>query len=482
MNKVMPAERAAEFICDGMTIVTSGFGGVGYPKVIPGALYEKHNARGLTVYSSAACGPLMDDYLARDGITAFRGSYQSVAAMRSSINSGEIKYCDSHLSRVPVAATEGLMGHIDIAIVECAAVTDKGLVLTSMVGACEAYVKMADRVIVELNETVPLGIAGIHDIYEPGIPPHVDPVTLTGVMDRIGSPFISCPEEKIAAIVISDKQDELSLRPSEEVYSVIGKNIVGFLKNEISLGRLPENLGPLQSGTGSVANCVLHELGDGSFSNLTIFTEVLQDSFIELLDKGIAVGASACSLSLSPDVRKHVYENIEEYKKKIILRPQFITNHPGIIQRLGVVSMNTPIECDIYGNVNSTHVTGSKIMNGIGGSGDFARNARISIFARASVAKGGAISSIVPMVSHVDHTEHDVDVIVTEYGVADLRMKSPVQRAELIISNCAHPDYRPVLQDYLDRARKLSPGQHTPHILTEAFSMHQKYLETGSMK
>ena len=61
------------------------------------------------------------------------------------------------------------------------------------------------------------------------------------------------------------------------------------------------------------------------------------------------------------------------------------------------------------------------MMNGIGGSGDFARNARLAIFVTKSVAKGGDISSIVPFVSHVDHTEHDVDVIVTEQGYADLR-------------------------------------------------------------
>ena len=74
------------------------------------------------------------------------------------------------------------------------------------------------------------------------------------------------------------------------------------------------------------------------------------------------------------------------------------------------------IEADIYGNVNSTHIMGSSIQNGIGGSGDFARNAYISMFLSPSTAKSGAISCIVPMVSHVDHTEHDVHVIVTEQG------------------------------------------------------------------
>ena len=53
-------------------------------------------------------------------------------------------------------------------------------------------------------------------------------------------------------------------------------------------------------------------------------------------------------------------------------------------------------------------------MNGIGGSGDFARNARLTFFMAPSLAAKGAISTIVPMVNHVDHTEHDTHIIVTD--------------------------------------------------------------------
>jgi succinyl-CoA:acetate CoA-transferase len=139
------------------------------------------------------------------------------------------------------------------------------------------------------------------------------------------------------------------------------------------------------------------------------------------------------------------------------------------------------IEADIYGNVNSTHIMGSSIMNGIGGSGDFARNGFMSIFMAPSTAKNGTISSIVPMVSHVDHTEHDVSVVVTEQGLADLRGLSPTQRAKLVIENCSHPDYRAELLDYYNRASSLSTGKHTPHLLTESLSWHSRYLRTGHM-
>lgn len=167
-------------------------------------------------------------------------------------------------------------------------------------------------------------------------------------------------------------------------------------------------------------------------------------------------------------------------RDKIILRPQEISNNPEVIRRLGVIAMNTAIEADIYGNVNSTHIMGSKMMNGIGGSGDFSRNGTITIFSTPSTAKGGKISSIVPMVSHVDHTEHEVMVLVTEQGYADLRGLSPKERAVKIIENCAHPDFRDELMDYYRRACD-SSALHTPHILSEALSWHSRFLDTGSM-
>src|ERR1700687_3482214 len=210
---------------------------------------------------------------------------------------------------------------------------------------------------------------------------------------------------------------------------------------------MPENLLPLQSGVGNIANAVLFGLEEGKFEGLTSYTEVIQDGMIRLLKSGKLTSASATAFSLSPDMLDEVNADMASYRERIVLRPQEISNNPGIIRRLGVIAMNGMIEADIYGNVNSTHIMGTKIQNGIGGSGDFARNAYISFFLTPSVAKKGAISCIVPMVSHVDHTEHDVHVIVTEQGLADLRGLSPRQRARQIIENCAHPTYRPALRE-----------------------------------
>ncbi|MCL2670353.1 MAG: acetyl-CoA hydrolase, partial [Syntrophaceae bacterium] len=210
--------------------------------------------------------------------------------------------------------------------------------------------------------------------------------------------------------------------------------------------------------------------------------ETFQDAALALLDQGVVTGATSCAVSFSETAQKRFYENIGFYREKLILRSQELSNSPEIIRRLGLLSMNTPIEVDIYGNVNSTHIAGSTVMNGIGGSGDFARNAALNIFATESIGKGGDVSCIVPMVSHVDHTEHDTQIIVTEQGVADLRWKAPQERAELLIEKCAHPDYRPLLRGYFEQAKKSAKGQHTPHDLPQALSWHQRFLETGRMK
>ena len=84
---------------------------------------------------------------------------------------------------------------------------------------------------------------------------------------------------------------------------------------------------------------------------------------------------------------------------------------------------------------------------------DFTNNAYLSIFTCGSTQKGGAISSIVPFASHIDHTNHFIDAVITEYGVADLRRKSDMQKAKELIK-VAHPDYRPMLEDYLRFAQK----------------------------
>ena len=245
---------------------------------------------------------------------------------------------------------------------------------------------------------------------------------------------------------------------------------------------MPENLLPLQSGVGNIANAVLAGLLDGPFENLTSYTEVIQDGMVDLMTERQAAHRLGHGLLAQRGEDRLPELPHGGVPHRIVLRPQEISNHPEVIRRLGCLAMNGMIEADIYGNVNSTHIMGTKIQNGIGGSGDFARNAYISFFMTPSTAKGGDISCIVPMVSHVDHTEHDVQVIVTEQGLADLRGLSPKQRAQQVIEKCAHPDYRPALREYYRRALDESAGKHTPHLMGEAFGWHNRFLKTGSMR
>ncbi|WP_368933133.1 acetyl-CoA hydrolase/transferase family protein [Brevundimonas naejangsanensis] len=491
-SKIMSAQDAAALIPANSTVGTSGFTGSGYPKVVPMALAERIEAQHaagnpfkLKVWTGASTGPELDGALAKaDGIE-FRLPYNSDPIAREKINKGEMEYLDMHLSQVAPVAWQGFLGPLETAVVEVSGIREDGaLIPSSSIGNNKTWLDRADRIILEVNSWQNAALEGMHDIYYgTALPPNRVPIPLTKPTDLIGETVFRVDPSKIAAIVETDSPDRnLPFAAPDASATAIAGHLIEFLQHEVKLGRLPAHLLPLQSGVGNVANAVLAGLQDSPFENLTAYTEVLQDGMLDLLDSGKLTVASATAFSLSPEAAADLNSRMEQFRGKIILRPQEISNHPEIIRRLGCIAMNGLIEADIYGNVNSTHVMGSRIQNGIGGSGDFARNAYISCFVTPSTAKGGKISAIVPMASHVDHITQDVQVIVTEQGLADLRGLSPKQRARVIIANCAHPDYRDALKDYYDRALEGSYGLQSPHLLTEALSWHQRYIETGSMK
>lgn len=491
-SKVMTAEEAASFIRPGDNVGMSGFTGAGYPKAVPQALAAQITAargRGedfrIGVWTGASTAPELDGALAEaDGIE-LRLPYQSDPVSRQKINDGLMEYIDVHLSHVAQMAWQGFLGKLDVALVEVSAVNEDGtLVPSSSVGNNKTWIDLADRVILEVNEWQPEGLRGMHDVYYgTALPPNRKPLSIVHPHDRIGVPHLLCPPEKVVAVVETAAHDRNSaFKPVDETSQAIAAHFIELLEAEVAADRIPRDLLPLQSGVGNVANAVLAGLGESHFRGLTAYTEVLQDGMLDLIDSGTIDAASATAFSLSSEGVDHFNEHVQRYRDHILLRPQEISNHPEVIRRLGVIASNGMIEADIYGNVNSTHVMGSRIQNGIGGSGDFARNGYLSTFVTPSTAKGGALSCIVPFVSHVDHTEHDVDVIITEHGLADLRGLAPRRRARRIIERCAHPDFRDMLLDYVERAEATGPGRHTPHLLDEAFSWHRRYQETGSMR
>jgi succinyl-CoA:acetate CoA-transferase len=466
-EKTVSAEFAAELVSDGMVVAISGFTSAGYPKAVPLALAErakKGEKIGITLIAGASVGPEVDQALTETHVIKRRFPYQSDKALRNAINAGEIEYADIHLSHLPVWMKNGYFGEIDLAIVEAAKIDEEGRIYpTASVGISNTAVALAKRVIIEVNSAQPLSLAGLHDIYEVENAPNAQPIPLTSPSQRIGVPYLSCDPEKIAAVVLTDIPDTtVPVAPIDEISEKIAGHLIEFLRGEVRSGRLPSSLRPLQSGVGSVANAVLGGLARSDFEHLSVYSEVLQDSVLDLIDVGKVDFASATALTLSPERLAEFYRNVDRYRGKILLRPQEISNHPEIIRRLGLIAMNTAIEADIYGNVNSSHIGGTRLMNGIGGSGDFTRNAGISIFLTESTAKGGLVSSIVPAVTHVDHNEHSVQAIVTEQGVADLRGLGPARRVREIIGRCAHPKFKSMLESYFYQACERSKYKHIP--------------------
>ncbi|MCM3388424.1 acetyl-CoA hydrolase/transferase family protein [Ureibacillus chungkukjangi] len=486
VSKVMSAEEAAAFIQNGAIVGMSGFTRAGDAKVVPLALAEraKNEKLKIDVYTGASLGPEVDQVLAQAGGIRKRGPYQGDSVIRNLVNTGEVLYVDAHLSHNAELVRQGIIGPIDFAIIEATAITSEGyLVPTTSVGNSPIFVEHAKNIIVELNLAHSDSLVGVHDIYVPQMQGDRKPIPILSPTDRIGDIGIKFDSDKIKAIVISNEQDAPSLivEPDDETQEM-ANHLLDFLRSEIKAGRLTNKLAPLQSGVGSVANAVLEGFKDSEFEDLVIFSEVLQDAVFNLIDAGKVSFASCTSITISEELQKKVYGNIKNYSDKIILRPQEISNHPEVIRRLGLIAINAALEADIYGNVNSTHVGGTKMMNGIGGSGDFTRNSRLSIFVTKSYAKGGKLSSIVPMVAHHDHTEHDVHVIVTEQGVADLRGLAPKERVPLIIENCVHPDFKQQLWDYYNEAVALTGNAQTPHNLEKALSWHVNAAKTGTMK
>lgn len=483
LDRVVSAEEAASWIHDGMTLGLSGFTRSGDAKAVPFALVKKAEKEPLKVniYTGASLGSDIDKVFAEAGLIHKRLPFQADPVMRKKINQGELYFTDHHLSQTAEWLRSEVLEPIDYAILEAVSITEDGLVIpTTSVGNSSVFARHAKSVIIEINLAQSELLEGIHDIYDPGMQGNRMPIPLVKADDRIGTIGIPVEPEKIKGIVYTNQLDSPStIVPPDEETVTMANHLINFLRKEIEAGRLTHRLAPLQSGVGSVANAVFHGLLDSEFTDLEVYSEVLQDAVFDLFDAGKISFASCCSLTLSEEKMKQVFANFEKYRDQMILRPQEISNHPELIRRLGLISINTALEADIYGNVNSTHVLGTQMMNGIGGSGDFARNARLAIFVTKSIAKGGKISSIVPFVSHIDHTEHDVDVLVTEQGYADLRGLAPRERVELIIENCAHPLYRPQLREYYYEA--LSRGGHTPHVLEKAFSWHIQFANEGTM-
>ncbi|KAF9266564.1 acyl-CoA carboxylate CoA-transferase [Marasmius fiardii PR-910] len=488
----------------------SGFTGVGYPKGTPTAIADHIESNNLqanpetkkkfNLFVGASVGPEVEDRWARLDMIARRYPHQVGKDIAKGINAGRINFADKHLSMFPQDLTYGYYSlkknhgdptkPLDWAIVEATSITEEGhIVPGASVGATPEILQSAEKIIIEVNTRIP-NLEGLHDINHSWIPPHRQPYLITHPSDRIGTTAIPIDTERVVAIVESNKPDNTGENsPENDESRAIAKHLIEFLSDEVSAGRLPKSLLPLQSGIGNVANSIIGGLASGPFEKVQVWTEVLQDTFIQFFDSGKLDFATATSIKFSPGGFDYFYKNWANYKDRLLLRSQQVANSPELIRRLGVIAMNTPLEVDIYGHANSTNALGSRMLNGLGGSADFLRNAKLSIMhtpsSRPTKDDPTGISCIVPFASHIDQTEHDLDVVVTEQGLADLRGLAPRERAPVIIKNCAHPDYRDMLLDYYERSlhecMKRGAG-HEPHMLRHAFKFHTNFMEKGTMK
>ncbi|SNR25569.1 acetyl-CoA hydrolase/transferase C-terminal domain-containing protein [Halorubrum vacuolatum] len=464
--------EAAELIPERATLLVSGFGGVGYPKLVPEAL-AAGDPRELTVVSGGGVGDEIDRDLVESGDMRRRYPFVPNEHAREAVNEGRVQFHDRHISRLADEVRfggirEGMVGE-RVAVVEAVAVGPDWLIPSTSIGHAPAYVETADRVIVEMNRAQPLELARVHDVHVRADPPNREPIPLSDPLDETDGPAIRFDAGKLAAVVKTDRADDpYEFREPSAVDETIAENLRSFLEVEIGRNPMLASAVNLQFGVGSLGNALMGALADIEFGDRDVayVGEVVQDGLLDMLDAGDLRGASATSLALSAEGQERFFENVAEYAADVVLRPADISNAPELIDRFGVVGVNSAVEVDLYGNVNATHIRGTHIVNGIGGGGDFSRNCRLGIIALPSTAVDGDVSRIVPVTSHVDHTEHDASVVVTEHGVADLRGKSPRERSAALTA-VADPSFQDDLRAYRERAGE---GGNTPHDLGSAHS------------
>jgi len=436
------AAAAARTVAPDATVAVSGFGSV---------------------------GDEIDTALVEAGAIARRYPFQARPAAREAINDGTVAFHDRHISTLGDEVAFGGLADVDVAIVEAVAVGEDFLVPSTSIGHTPAYVDAADRLVVEVNRAQPLDLARLHDVYRRAAPPDRDPLPLSTPDGRIGSPRVPFDPDKLDAVVTTDRPDSpYSFREPGETERAISDHLAEFLAAELDRNPILGERVHLQFGVGSVGNATLAAVEAVDFGDRRVayFGEVIQDGLLDLLDDGAVKSASGTSLALSAEGQERLFADLDAYAGDIVVRPASVSNSPGLVDRFGVVGVNSALSVDVYGHVNSTHVGGTHVVNGVGGSADFTRNCPLAVVALPSRTDGGT-SRVVPMVTHVDHTEHDVDVVVTEQGVADLRGLSPRERATELVSACAHPEVRGDLRAYLDRAA--SGGGHLPHDPDSAF-------------
>jgi len=479
-NRISTAEEAADSIRNGMTVAMSGYAMAGYPKAVVEALVaRKRSGEELQVnLITGANVPWLDEQLGAENLIARRAPMVASRSLAAQANDGSLRYVEQQMSKMPRLLRKGSLGKIDVAVVEALGFDDDGSLLpTSSIGMIHYLLAAAEEIIVEVNAAQPDVLRYLHDVYLPAAPPDTRPIPLVRTNQRIGSRGIPVDRDKIRHIVETDIPERLGPQPSgTAVTKSIADHLFNFLEVEVQkTGYLP----PFQTGFGSLADSIADAFQHSSFRDLQFFCGGITEPVLELLASGQASALSTGGLGMSERVEQ-ILADTPNLREHLVIRNGDVTNNAEVIGRLGLIALNTGIEIDIYGNVNSSHIAGSRVVNGIGGGASFAQNAGLSVILIPSLAKGGAISNIVPMVSHQDISEHDIDIVVTENGVADLRGLDDGERADAIVTSCASEAYRGQLSAYLQAARRQCGGHH-PQLPEVAFGWYRRLKDEGTM-
>ncbi len=318
---ILSPEEAVCQIFNGATVAFSGFTNAGAAKQIPRALAsraEELHSKGIPlkirVLTGASSGSNIDEPLAKANAMSYRTPYQSGPKLRAQINAQEVEYVDMHLSHLPQTVLEGFQGKIDFAVIEATEITRDGRVyLTTSVGASPTYLKYADRVIVEVNRYHSPRLREMTDILIMPQPPHRVPIPMHGPLTKLGYPYAVVDPKKVIAVIDNDEPDTVpKFADGDERTAKIAENVVRFLVDEMLAGRIPPELLPIQAGVGNVANAVMGALArDPYIPPFQMFTEVFQDSLVDLMQEGRLTAASTTSLTLAPEQLKRIYDNMD---------------------------------------------------------------------------------------------------------------------------------------------------------------------------
>lgn len=384
----------------------------GEPTTLIEALIAQASAIGeLSAFTATSFSSL----LTPDAITGFTlSSMGAIGTLRTLTKAGRLQVIPCHVSQVGPYIEQGLIG-CDAAFVQLSPADENGQHSFGLISDhTRAAVKKARVVIAEINEQVPFTFGETIDASEIDVAIHVSRTPV-----EVGAAKIGATDEAIAR----------------------------FAAQYIEDGSV------LQTGVGAVPDAILRLLTDRR--DLGVHSGMLGDGLVELVEAGVITNArkkidTGVSINGALIGTRKLYQWAHRNPAMRMCATSYTHDAAVLAQLDQLVTINSALEVDLTGQVNAEQ-SGSAYLGGTGGQVDFVRaGARSkggrSIIALSATAKGGTLSKIVVDLSGpVTTARSDVDVIVTEFGAAELKGQTLAERTRRMIA-IAHPDFREELE------------------------------------